>query len=515
MRRILHHTWTLPIALTLVLTILALPILTYPMGRDQAMYGLIGRGILNGQIPYVDFWDVKPPAIYYIYAFGIGLFGSGEGAIRALDLITVPFTGLILYALAARFSSRRAGLLAMVLFFVFYFTETFSTLTQSDSIVTLPMTLAVWCVVKAGDTPRDSKLALRWAFAAGVLAAAVLWFKHYYVLFAMALVIYHIRQRRGIVLKEAGAFIAGGLIVGLGVLLYFAAIGIVDDMLTVAQSASGYSAVGTDNLLDALLNYLGFRWLHWGVLLILTLLWPIYHWRNRHAGWLMVGLWLVSGLAFVILQAKGFDTHWIPMLPPLVLLAAAGTGALLDSIANFINRRGTQTILYGLTMLGIVAILLVTMWARALPYLRGDETQAEYYAHFQGNDFKPAESLAVLHFLRDNIPPNSTLFVWGFRPEIYYLGPYVPATRFIAHFPLVGDWFPSEWRDEAVMDLAAANPPIVLVMQADYMPWVTGRNEDSHQLLVEYAGLSNWLAAGYDRDWDVELGDFLVWRRRE
>ena len=31
----------------------------------------------------------------------------------------------------------------------------------------------------------------------------------------------------------------------------------------------------------------------------------------------------VRRLVFVVIQAKGFDTHWIPLLPPLVMLASA------------------------------------------------------------------------------------------------------------------------------------------------------------------------------------------------
>ena len=56
-------------------TLLALPTLTYPLGRDQGDFATIGRGILDGRIPYVDLWNPKPPAVFYVYALAMSLFG--------------------------------------------------------------------------------------------------------------------------------------------------------------------------------------------------------------------------------------------------------------------------------------------------------------------------------------------------------------------------------------------------------------------------------------------------------
>jgi hypothetical protein len=84
----------------------------------------------------------------------------------------------------------------------------------------------------------------------------------------------------------------------------------------------------------------------------------------------------------------------------------------------------------------------------------------------------------MAQWLREHVPPTDTLYIWGFRPEIYYLSQLRPATRFIFQFPLVGAWYPPEWKQENVDVLWASLPPYVLVLQADYMPWVTGRDAD-------------------------------------
>ena len=53
-------------ALSLGLVLLmAIPNLSYPIGRDQATYCVIGQGLLDGARVYRDLWDNKQPGIFY------------------------------------------------------------------------------------------------------------------------------------------------------------------------------------------------------------------------------------------------------------------------------------------------------------------------------------------------------------------------------------------------------------------------------------------------------------------
>jgi 4-amino-4-deoxy-L-arabinose transferase-like glycosyltransferase len=507
-------------ALIVVCIIAALPVVTYPMGRDQGMYANIARSMLDGGLPFVDMWDIKPPAIYYLYALNISIFGGGSAALRALDLITVPFTLMALYWLALRLTNnRRVGVLGGVLFTVFYFTETFASLTQSDAVVTLPMTLAALSTVRAGDHPRGTRGAVLWAFAAGSLCALTLWFKHYYAIFVLVLVLHHLITRwRSFPIKEILGFSLGGLIFGGLPLLYFLSNGVFDEMMIVAQGTARYNAqaaVSFSAFIDQMRNYVEWRLSHWGVLLVLAALWFMLPGLNRK-GWRVVLLWLAAGLAFVLVQAKGFDTHWIPMLPPLALLGAAASDRLLQIILSGLARlpeKRLMPLLYGLAIAALFLILLKDTWIRAYPYLSGQQGLYAYYEqHFQANDLKPWQSLRAIRYINRHTQPGDTLFVWGFRPEIYYLTELRPATRFQAHFPLVSEWYPPEWKQENVDQLWATMPAYALILQADYMPWVTGKNKDSHEMLVEYTELDNWLNANYERD--TQIGDFLIWRRK-
>jgi hypothetical protein len=526
-----RRDWLLFLALMIVVTLLALPIVTYPLGRDQGEFATIGRGILDGKTPYVDLWNPKPPAVFYVYALAIRLYGP---ALRIIDLLMTPAICAALYWLGWRIANQRVGLFAAVIFPAFYLTETFWTLTQNDGIVLLPMALAVVCAVLAADHVGSWRGPV-FALFVGALTALAVWFKYPFALFGVVpLVAYWVadvyspsplrRVERGpggevnrySTLLTFLAFCTGGLlIVGAGI-AYIASLGALDELILSAQVTSQYTALtfNPQDFVSLMGTALGFRWQHWSLLWILVGLWSVLGRVGERRGrlwWAMI-VWALVGLVMMLVQAKGYDYHWLPMLPPLALLGADSADRLVEFAAHRGLARRSQFPMAFLTVLLFLVILAQGIWPRAWYYLTGAEDQAAYYGRFRGGEFVADESLAVADYLRERVAPGDSLYIWGFRPEVYYLSQLNPATRFIFQFPLVGEWYPTQWRQENVDVLWAALPPYVLVLQVDYMPFVTGRNEDSNTLLQEYNELNDWLIFNYERD--AQIGNFFVWKRK-
>ncbi len=518
-----------------VILLIAAPTLTYPLGRDQGEFATIGRGLLQGKIPYVDLWNPKPPAVFYIYAAAMSLFGQTAIALRAIDLIIFPIIALTLYALGARLADRRVGLWAAALFGVFYFTETFWTLTQNDGIALLPMTLAVWCAVRAADAPALRR-SLVWALVCGGLLGWTFWFKYPFALLGVPVLVFYAVIRRSwdksIRSWDIYAIFVGGLLTLVGGAWNLARLGAWDALLESAALTSSYTTLTANlpDLLEAFRIALSYRWSQWGLLALLGLLGVIVTVRRRDPRWWAVLVWLLSGAAMMLVQAKGYDYHWLPMLPPLVLLAAWGSTRLLSAIAALVGARlaspadaspplassrrgGWEVRLFDtLALAALLLIMATVIGAPTLPYLTGQEDQATYFARFVGGEFRADESLQVVNLLRARVAPGDSLFIWGFRPEIYYLSGLNPATRFIFQFPLVADWYPPEWREQTAEILWAALPPYVIVAQVDYMPWVTGSQADSNTLLQSYPDLNDWLIYNYERD--SQIGNLFLWRRK-
>ncbi|MBL8156057.1 MAG: glycosyltransferase family 39 protein [Anaerolineae bacterium] len=513
----------------LVTTLLALPVITYPLGRDQGEFATIARGLLNGRVPYLELWNPKPPAIFYVYALAMSLFGQTEAALRSLDFAIVPLTAVALYFLGKRIAGRPLGLWAALIFPVFYFTETFWTLTQNDGIVLLPMTLAVLGLFQAADRAGEPQAA-RWALLTGALAGIVFWFKYPFALFTGLLILGYLGLRWPLRRSDLRPILA--FIIGLAALLLLPALVLIGmgawpEFIRSAQVTASYTALTFNpaDFRDLMTTALGFRWSHWGLLFVLSgigLVVAALPGRVRsdraesasvrsNRPLAFVILWLLISTAIMLVQAKGYDYHWLPMLPPLALLAAY----TLHRIVQRLRSSSMQTAFQLGGAVVLLGILIAGIWPKTWPYLTGQEDRLTYAARFTAGaaeEFRADESLKVAALLRERVVPGDSLYIWGFRPEIYYLSHLNPATRFIFQFPLVGSWYPPEWRDQNVEVLWAALPPYVLVMQVDYMPWVTGSPEDSNTLLQGYTELNNWLLFNYERD--TQIGNIFLWRRK-
>src|SRR5690242_4299980 len=80
----------------------ALPNISYPLGRDQATYGVIGQGLLNGQHLYLNLWDNKPPGIFAIYAVLVKVFGHVAWSVGVVEILWLLVLSICIFRFAER-----------------------------------------------------------------------------------------------------------------------------------------------------------------------------------------------------------------------------------------------------------------------------------------------------------------------------------------------------------------------------------------------------------------------------
>ena len=85
--------WVLLSIILAVIAILHLQYLDIPLERDESLYAYLGKIALGGGTPYYDFYEMKPPMLFYSYALLIGLFGySATGVHLAVVALAVANT---------------------------------------------------------------------------------------------------------------------------------------------------------------------------------------------------------------------------------------------------------------------------------------------------------------------------------------------------------------------------------------------------------------------------------------
>ena len=226
--------------------------------------------------------------------------------------------------------------------------------------------------------------------------------------------------------------------------------------------------------------------------------------------------WALVIMASVWVQGKYYTYHWLPVLPPLALLAGHG----LSAIGRLLHRACPRPAARALSALGLAAVLALlgaAYWkSLRLPIstLLGRTPRSALLARWDRyGDFSLSADRDVAAYLRSHTEPADTVFVWGFEPLIYFLADRAPASRFLYTVPLVTAWSPAEWRAEFVRDLEEKGPPFIVVAHNDVLPWMTGRRDDSAAQVHSFGEFRSLLEGRYRKVQRIE--DFDIYEQRD
>ncbi|HTA42699.1 MAG TPA: hypothetical protein VK789_09640, partial [Bryobacteraceae bacterium] len=238
------------------------------------------------------------------------------------------------------------------------------------------------------------------------------------------------------------------------------------------------------------LNWLGFH-----VALVIGAV--IFWWRR--ANWKFLA-WAVICYAGVVLGWRFFPRYFFLLLPPLAIAAARGLtlwGQAFSLPPGFRPARVGQpegplerTSLHPARWLRLAAVIV----AMAVPFVR---FAPRYISLADWNDLALDEdSRDASRIALANAPPGGSLFVWGYRPEIYVYTRLRPATRFLESQAMTGvpadrhltqsGVVLTEGTHEAREQLARSRPDVLIDSLGLYNPALT---------MDHYSELRPWLAA--------------------
>lgn len=342
----------------------------------------------HGAKLYKDVWFDKPPltaAVNLLWGVSIGPVLRLAGAIYAM------LACLLAYAFAAGLWTRREGYWAagLMAFFLTFDTHSAVVPLAADMLLLVPHLAAVWLAWR------------KQAFWSGVAAGVGFLFNAKAVL---VLAVCALFAWPGVLPLLAG-FVAPNLI-ALGWLAANGAIAAYIDQVWRWPALYAASPVVSDPVWNGVVrtvNWLGF---HAAVVIGAV----VFYWRRT--GWKFIA-WAAICYVGVVLGWRFFPRYFFLLLPPLIVAAARGFTVMRGRIA-----------------------VAVAIAALSVPLVR---FAPRYISLAHWNDLALDEdSRAVSQLALGLAPPHGTLFVWGYRPEIFLYTKLRPATRYLDSQAMTG-----------------------------------------------------------------------------
>src|SRR5262245_23897843 len=84
----LSHVWPILLLAALVFVLFRALAVNVPLERDEGEYAYIAQRMLqDGEVPYRDNFNQKPPGVFVAYLLPIGLFGKSIAAIHVMCFV--------------------------------------------------------------------------------------------------------------------------------------------------------------------------------------------------------------------------------------------------------------------------------------------------------------------------------------------------------------------------------------------------------------------------------------------
>jgi hypothetical protein len=523
-------------AAMLFVVVRALPILSYPPGRDQSTYLLIGRSWLEGKQLYRDLWDNKPPGIFYLYAGISKLFGTALWGVPLVDILCLLAISYCIFHFTARFLGPAAAAVALAVHASWHARVNYSYIhiAQPEIFQLLCIFVGFYLMQYRGRWRKTS-----W-FTAGLLLGYAFWLKYNGIAFLPFLLLLpyldtshldHEPRRVRVTIswrdwvRRAALLGAGFATMVAGVLGWIALSGAWPAMKEIQfEVLPRYAAMGVQSrahywtAVAVRTSYFLGEWTE--IAMVAGLL---IAWRGRDlARSAPIFLAVAIAYAATALQVRLHSYYFQTCFPFLAMV----WGYLVLKVYQGCRRvarwcKSRQWKLAPALVWVLFANLIfwplpaefdsLSMDYESLREWRRDALgfysafpQPIYLEHLKGQ-------LETVHYLKQNLRPGEGVFLWGAHSLIYYLSGSRPLTRFVSNLGLMSTWSPPSWREELLRDLEKSPPRFIVVARGDQLPSITYTLLDSEQYLKVFPRLNGFIQDHYSPV--ADFNSFVVYRR--
>lgn len=399
--------------------------------RDSGVFLYVAWRFLNGDIPYRDVWDHKPPLIYFVDALGLTLTPDSLWGVWFLEVIFAFFTLFFIYKLLNREFGIYAALTGTVVFVSGLLTILArGNVTEEYALVF--QALGFWLFVKAWrqDFP------VRASFWIGLIGGLAFNFKQttigIWIAYALLLLIIRMFQKKA-PFKDLLSLSAGWLIPSVVFIIYFASQGAVKDYW---EQAFLYNFIyigkheGVRRLIPVFIK--GFAYLRNGWVLYFAILgWLAglgYVWSRRksipeiHPLILIALVTLPIEVLLILVSGRSILHYYLTPLPVMAILS----GVLVYTAPSLIGKlpgMASQAIQRWIPAIVLVVVVLGQFW------------QIKYYPEsirgMSGNN-----RVSLIDYIVKNTNEDDQVLIIGAESAVNFLARREAPTRYVYQYPL-------------------------------------------------------------------------------
>jgi hypothetical protein len=512
----------------------ALPILTFPLGRDQATYLVVGKGLLEGKQLYQGVYDIKPPGIYIAYAGIAKLFGRVMWSAAVVDILLLFVLSYLLFRFAKPYVGHAGAMIAVVVHASWHGEIRYHWIAQ-------PEAFQLVCVLSSILLLREGR---RWwtvrCFAAGLLLGCVCWLKYNGIAFLPLLLFLPYLNRNSLDqnpprlslalpwrdwLARAGLLLMG-LATAFGIVLAWIVLKGAWPAMKEAQFEvlPRYAAMAFQRnphyLLSAVArtNYRLGEWSLWA-----TLSGLFVAWRRRDLGrFAPIFFAALSAYVASVLQVRLHDYYFQTCYPFFAAVWGYAAVSIYEgsrALARNFRRRNWRLAAGLVWVVFAEAVFLPLPGEFSKLTLRYEELRewradaGRFYSNYPRQlpfEHLPGQ-LEVIHYLEKNAKPRDSVYLWGAQCSIYYLTGHQPPTRFLSDSFVMSLWSPVSWREELMHNLRDSRPTFIVVTRGDELPTITYVNLDSEKYLKRFPELDTFITRNYRLVADFDT--YVIYRR--
>jgi hypothetical protein len=470
-----------------LLTVLVLsqanPGITLP-GRDYGIFSYIGQQITLGKLPYKDAWDQKPPAIFYLDAFGLWLAHGYRWGIWGMEFIAILLSIWFSYYLL----KKNWGVLPALLGTAVWIYGLYITLEGGNRTEEFPLPLhflAVLIFLALINDPQNYfyGFGLGLTFSLSFLFRANNAMVETAAIASLFLIWLFQRQFRTIRLQI--------IFIGLGVLLpilttglYFWSRSIFKEMfdgsITYNLIYSGTRLSNEPVLLAAVRNLGLLAWI--GLLgYLVVIFYLLRQWRaGEQVSALVLFLLIGCPIAATVTDPaqRTYPHYFINWLPYIALL----TGLVVYSILKLLQLDHATQVVPELVYLGGALIVALSVFVVSGLAVKNKEAFVNLIRR------SPVERNSVVSvYARENTRRDEQVLFWGGFPGENFMAHRSSPSAYITYPLLLDSNLSKEYSDQFLRDLTG-HPPVLIVD----MEYANALYLDPQKRAEQLASLDQW-----------------------